>query len=258
MTLDSGLADERELGYGSGLSFVAPLAAQTALDRLFGTFEPMTIRLCARFRVRQLRRPIGFCNTYFDSFAALSGVAEAGSLVESFDLAPLAIRGSSVSMAAERGVVDDVIVGANGPGRVRAGRAMRVRVALRRRGGSPRTVGVRVPVPRDMRPGRRSVLIEGNGSQGGEEEVIVEIVDGLSRGSRAARTGPDAQAARAEPESVHQLARQVAALAGALGITARFKGRKPRVVLRSDRVRFDGRTKVSVRVLRRASRRARR
>jgi hypothetical protein len=258
VTLDSRLADERELGYGSGLSFVAPLAAQTALDRLFGTFEPMTIRLCARFRVRQLRRPIGFCNTYFDSFAALSGVAEAGSLVESFDLAPLIIRGSSVSMAAERGVVDDVIVGANGPGRVRAGRTMRVRVALRRRSGSPRRVSVRVPVPRDMRPGRRSVVIEGNGSQGGEEEVIIEIVDGLSRGSRAARTAPDAQAARAEPDSVRGLARQVAALAGAQGITARFKGRKPRVVLRSDRVRFDGRVKVSVRVLRRASRRARR
>jgi hypothetical protein len=258
LALDSRLADERELGYGSGLSFVAPLAAQTALDRLFGTLEPMTIRLCARFRVRQLRRPIAFCNTYFDSFAALSGVAEAGSLVESFDFAPLAIRGSSVSMAAERGVVDDVIVGANAPGRVRAGRAMRVQVALRRRGGSPRGVSVRVPVPRDMRPGRRSVLIEGNGFQGGEEEVIIDIVDGLSRGWRAARSAPDAQLARAEPESVRELARQVAALGGAQGITARFKGRKPRVVLRSDRVRFDGRAKVSVRVLRPASRRARR
>jgi hypothetical protein len=258
VTLDSRLADERALGYGSGLSFVAPLAVQTALDRLFGTFEPMTIRLCARFRVRELRRPLGFCNTYFDSFAALSGVAEAASLVESFDLAPLAIRGSSVSMAAERGVVDDVIVGVEAPGRVRAGRAMRVRVALRRRGGQPRTVRFRVPVPRDLRPGRHSVLFEGNGFQGDQEEIIIEIVDGLSRGSRAARTARPAQAARSEPESVRELARQVTALASPQGITARFRGRKARVVLRSDRVRFAGRAKVSVRVLRPAGRRARR
>ena len=258
VTLDSRLADERALGYGSGLSFVAPLAVQTALDRLFGTFEPMTIRLCARFRVRELRRPLGFCNTYFDSFAALSGIAEAASLVESFDLAPLAIRGSSVSMAAERGVVDDVIVGAEAPGRVRAGRAMRVRVALRRRGGLPRTVSFRVPVPRDLRPGRHPVLFEGNGFQGDEEEIIIEIVDGLSRGWRAARTARPAQAARSEPESVRELARQVTALASPQGITARFRGRKARVVLRSDRVRFDGRAKASVRVLRFAGRRARR
>jgi hypothetical protein len=151
-----------------------------------------------------------------------------------------------------------VIVGAEAPRRVRAGQAMRVRVALRRRGGQPRTVSVRVPVPRDLRPGRRSVLIEGNGFQGDEEEVVIEIVDGLSRGSRAARTELPTQVARREPESVRELARQVAALASPQGITARFKARKARVVLRSDRVRIDGRAKVSVRVLRRAGRPARR
>jgi hypothetical protein len=102
------------------------------------------------------------------------------------------------------------------------------------------------------------VLIEGNGFQGGEEDVIIEIVDGLSRGSRTERTAPPAQAARSEPENVHEVARQVAGLASPQGITARFEGRKPRVILRSDRVRFDGRAKVSVRVLRRAGRPARR
>jgi hypothetical protein len=80
----------------------------------------------------------------------------------------------------------------------------------------------------------------------------------LSRGSRATRTARPAQAARSEPESVRELTRQVAALASPQGITARFRGRKARVLLRSDRVRFDGRAKASVRVLRPAGRRARR
>ena len=73
VALDSLLADERSLGYGAGLSFVAPLATQSALDRLIDDFEPVTLKLCMRFRVSQLRRPIGFCNTYFDPFAGAVG-----------------------------------------------------------------------------------------------------------------------------------------------------------------------------------------
>ena len=90
---------------------------------------------------------------------------------------------------------------------------MRVRVALRRRGGSPRTIGVRVPVPRDLRPGRRTLVIEGNGFSLGEEEILIEIVDGLSRGGPTASAAPLARMAQSEPRSVRGLARQVAALA---------------------------------------------
>jgi hypothetical protein len=255
VALDSLLADERSLGYGAGLSFVAPLATQSALDRLLDDFEPVTLRLCMRFRVSQLRRPIGFCNSYFDPFTALSVVAEAGSLVESFDLAPLGIRSVAVSAAAKRGVVDDVIVGAKGPRRVRAGEPIRVRVALRRRAGGPRTIGVRVPVPRDLRPGRRTLVIEGNGFSLGEEEILIEIVDGLSRGGPTASAAPVARVAQSEPRSVRDLARQVAALATPQGITARFREREPRLVLRSGDVRFDGRAKLEVKVLRPAKRR---
>jgi hypothetical protein len=249
VVLDSRLADERSLGHGAGLSFVAPLATQTALDRLLGDLEPVTLRLCTRFRVRQLVRPMGFCNTYFDSYAALSAVAEAGSLVESFDLAPLDIRGAAVGISAKRGVVDDLIVRGTGPRRARAGERMRVRVTLRRRGGLPRTLGLDVPVPRDLRPGRRTLVLEGNGLASGGEEIVIEIIEGLSRGLGGAAAAPVARVARAEPGSVRELARRVAGLASPQGITARFRGRKPRLVLRSDEVRFDGRAKLTVRVL---------
>ena len=257
VTLDSRLADERALHLGSGLSFVAPLATQTALDRLLGDFAPVTVRLCTRYRVSQLRRPMGFCNTYFDPVDALSAVGEAGSLVDSFDLAPLTIRGVAVSVAAEPGVIDDVIVGANGPARVRRGGTLPVRVALRRRGGRPRTVGVRVPVPRDLRPGRHSLVIEGNGFSSGGGEIVFDVVEELSRGWSRATTDLPPRTAQSEPGSVRELARQLAALATPQGITARFHGRPPRLVLRSDQVRFDGRAKLGVRVLK-PKRRARR
>ncbi|MGH2845166.1 MAG: hypothetical protein ACRDL0_03945, partial [Thermoleophilaceae bacterium] len=57
--------------------------------------------------------------------------------------------------------------------------------------------------------------------------------------------------AQTGPRTVRQLARRVAAIERPLGITARFRRRaRPRVVLRSDDVRFAGRAKVRLRVLR--------
>ena len=250
VSLSSRVADERALGLGVDLSFVAPLAASTAVDRLLDAFEPVTLKVCTRIRVRQRSTPLGFCNPYFDIFDALTDIADATSLVESFDLAPLDIRGARVSIAAERGVVDDVIVGARAKRRVRAGQRLRVRVALRRRGGRARSVTVRVPIPRDVQPGERVLVIEGNGFASEEDELIIEFIGELARGARAAAGQPaPAHGAQAEPRTVRQLARQIAALRKQPGITARLRGREPRLVLGSDEIRFDGRAKLRLRVV---------
>jgi hypothetical protein len=246
-TLESLLADERKLDLGAGLGLIAPLAASTALDRLLGSFEPVALTACVRFRVRELRKPIGFCNPYFDSFTPLTDIGEAASMVDAFDLAPLHIRGSAVSLEVTRNFADDVVVGAQGPGRVRAGSTVPVRVALRRRGGGSRSVTVQVPIPSGLRPGERTLVIEGNGFPDEDEgDLLLELVGGLSD------TGGStiAHAAAAEPRSPRSLARAVAGLRHPLGITAHFHRRAPRVVLRSNDVRFDGRAKVSLRVVR--------
>jgi hypothetical protein len=240
VTLDSSLADERQLDLGAGLSLVAPLAASTALDRLLGSIEPVSLTACTRFRVRELRKPIGFCNSYFDSFTPLSDVAEAGTMVDAFDLAPLYIRGSAVSMEVTRGVVDEVVVGARAPSHARAGTTVAVRVALRRRGGGSRTLTVKVPIPAGVRPGARALVIEGNGFADENDDILLELGAGL--------TGGGAHSAAAEPSTPKQLAHAVAALHRPLGIAAHFRHREPRVVLRSSQVRFDGRAKVRLQV----------
>ena len=243
VTLDSRLADERALDLGAGISLIAPLAASTAIDRLLNSLEPARLTVCTRFRVRELRRPIGFCNPYFDSFEAFGDVAEAASLVDSFDLAALHIRGAGVTIAAERGFGDQVLVGAQGPSRVRAGSTMEVRIALRRRGGGKRSVTARVPVPAGLRPGQRTLVLEGNGIPEGEDDLLIELEEGLS--------GRDGlRAVASEPRSPEQLARAVAALRSPLGITAGFRKREPRVVVRSNEVRYDGRVRVKLRVVR--------
>jgi len=242
VALDSRLADERPLDLGAGLSLVAPLAASTALDRLQGSLEPVALTACVRFRVRELGKPIGFCNPYFDGFTPLSDVAEAAAMVDEFDLAPLHIRGSAVSMEVTGAFADDVIVGARGPRRARAGSAVPVRVALRRRGGGSRTLTVQVPVPSGLQPGVRTLVIEGNGFPADEEDILLELVGELTGDSGA-------RASAAEPRSAKQLARQVAAVHRPLGIAAHFRRRDSRVVLSSTEVRFDGRARVRLRVV---------
>jgi hypothetical protein len=242
VALDSLLADERPLGLGAGLGLVAPLAATTAIDRLLGSYEPTALTVCVRVRVRELRKPIGFCNPYFDTFTPLTDIGEAASMVDAFDLAPLHIRGASVSAALERGFADDVIVGASGPRRVRAGSTVPVRVALRRRGGGGRSVTVRVPIPANLRPGPHTLVIEGNGFPADEEELLFELVFGL--------TGHGPRASAAALRTPRQLQRAVAALRRPLGIAARFRRREPRVVLSSDEVRYDGRARLRLQVVR--------
>jgi hypothetical protein len=243
VTLDSRLADERRLDLGASIGLVAPLSASTALDRLLGSFEPVALTVCTRFRVRELRKPIGFCNPYFDSFTPLSDIARAADLVDGFDLAPLHIRGVAVSLAAKRDFADDVIVGATAPRRARAGSTVPVRVELRRRRDGARSVTVQVPIPAGVRPGPRTLIIEGNGfPQDGEGDLFLELVGGLTGKGQA-------HASATEPRTVSQLARVVASLRRPLGITARFRHRQPRVVLRSNDVRYDGRAKVTLRVV---------
>jgi hypothetical protein len=243
VALQSRLADERALGLGAGMGLIAPLAASTAIDRLVRSYEPVALTVCVRMRVRELREPIGFCNPYFDSFAPLGDIAEAASMVDGFDLAPLHIRGAAVSAAVGRGFADDVIVGARGPRRVRAGTTVPVRVALRRRRGASRSLTVRVPLPAGLRPGERTLIIEGNGIPADEEELLFELVLGGTGGK------PRASAAGAV-RTPRQLQRAVAALHRPLGIVARFRRREPRVVLESDEVRYEGRAQVRLQVVR--------
>jgi hypothetical protein len=243
VTLESRLADERALGYGAGLSLVAPLAAGQALERLMRSFGPITLSMCTRFQVRELRRPIGFCNPYFDVESALTDLVSAGRKIDSFDLSPLQVDGAEVSLRARPGLVEDVLVAADGPRRVRPGERIRLRLVVQRRRGGRRRLSVPVRIPSSLRPGVRILTLAGSGETGGEE-IVVELVGALLGISG---DGGD----RHEPRSPRELARAVRGLHRALGIEARFEHRRRSVVVRSDDVSYGGSVRLALRVLRR-------
>jgi hypothetical protein len=243
LELHSLLADERDLGYGAGLSFVAPLGVTEAVSRLMGDFGPVSLRMCAHFRVRELRRPMSFCNAYFSVDDAVADLSEAGALVDFFDLAPLHVERAAVGVRARTGVKQDVLVKARGPRRARKGSRIRVRLTLQRRHGARHRISVPVRVPRSLRPGRTHRLTL-RGATGGfsEEALIEELISLLEDGGGGGAGAPS------EPKTVRQLARRIRALHRSPGIYARFDRRPPRLVRRSPDVSYEGRVRLRLRV----------
>ncbi len=247
VALDSLLADERDLGYGAGISFVAPLGLTQALGRLMRDFGPVTFRMCAHFRVRELRRPMGFCNPYFSVDDAVNDLSQAGGMIDFFDLAPMHVQRVSVSVRARAGVKQDVLVRARGPRRARKGSRIRVRLTLQRRRGAGHRITVPVRVPRSLKPGKHRLTLRGGGGGLSEEELIEELI-ALIEGELGGGGGSS------EPRTVRQLARRIRALRTRPGIYARFDRGPARLVRPSSAVSYEGRVRLRLRVTPRARR----
>ncbi len=247
VTLDSLLSDERDLGYGAGISFVAPLGVTQALGTLMRDFGPLTFRMCARFRVRELRSPMGFCNTYFSVDDAVSHLSDAGAMIDFFDLAPLHVERAGISLRARTGLKQDVLIGARGPRRVRRGQRIRVRLTVQRRRGARRTLTVPVRVPRSLRPGRQRITFTGSGGAFSGDALVEELI-ALFEGEVSGGGGSS------EPRSARQLARRIKLLRRAVGVQARFRHHSRQLVRRSSDVSYEGRVRLTLRVTRRARR----
>jgi hypothetical protein len=244
VTLNSELADERALRLGAGISFVAPLGLAQAVDGLLGEGGPTRLSVCARFQVRERRRPIGYCNPYFGMDAAVIDLTSAAELVDSYDLSPLHIERVQVNVRARPGVESDVIVAGRAPRRVRGGERIKLRLALQRRNGGRRALSVPFRVPRGLRPGPHTLVVSGNGGVPSLEDelvsalfdvLVIEFDDGGGGG---------------EPHSVRELAEAVRELRHPLGISARLKRRPRQLVHRSDEISFEGRVRLRLAVTR--------
>jgi hypothetical protein len=245
------LADERALGYGAGLGLFSPLAAGQALDGLTRSRAPLTLSMCVRFRIEGRRRPLGFCNPYFGSNAALMDAGRAGELVDSFDLAPLDVEQTELRLRARPGVIEDVLVRARGPKRARPGQRIRVRLVVQRRRGGRRQLSGSLRLPASLPPGQH--VLELRGSAGSElpfDELAAEL------GILIVLLGEAPEGD--EPRTVGQLARALRRMHRPVGVEARLGRRRLGLVVRSDDVKYDGETRLKVRVVRKRGARPRR
>jgi hypothetical protein len=235
-TLRVEVADERDLDLESGLDEVGSLAAGEAMATVMGSAPPQfTTSMCLRVDVRQRRKPLRFCQQYFDGYGPLEALSSAFGLIDGYEFGPLGIRGISVRMRLRPTVREAFIVSAQAPRRVRRGQRVRIRMQLQRSRAGRTRVSFPYRVPRDAKKGLQILTVRGPGSGDGLaalEDFFIELLTGGGGGVGQTR-------------SVNDLAKRIAALGAPDGVRATFarKGKGP-VVYSSKQLLIRGKTLV--------------
>jgi hypothetical protein len=225
------VADERPVGLPSGASALGTVALPATVQALYTTLSGSPVRqsseACLRVRVRQQRKPLGFCNTYVGGGGSAEALAKgplaadlltATEILDAYDAGPLTITGVEVGVRVARGLRIAELRSVSGPVVARRGTAIAVRATLRRPGGAIVRRTIRVPVPRDMRAGVRDLFLKGTEADvlPGEEAAGDEATIDLSSLFEAPSGEP------AGPDSLPALARAMGDLRRYDGVTARF------------------------------------
>ena len=247
------VADERALDLPGTLAPVGGLALAQASDRVLRSSPArVTTSMCLRIRVRERRRALGFCNSYFDPGAATGDFEQAMDVLDGH-FGRLTVTDVSARLRISRGVREALLVRGRASGIVRPGRRARIRlVAQDRRSGRLRVSFV-VRVPRDLRPGRR-VLVVGPTGDGSEEDALLELLEGaFATGglNLAEENVPADEGAGDGPvtRTLSGLAFRIAAIQQPSGLNGRFSGSSRRLVLRSSNVRFRDKIRVPLRIV---------
>jgi hypothetical protein len=234
-TVRVDVADERNLDLGSGLDEVGSLAAGEAMATVLGATPPrFTTSMCVRIDVRQRRKPMRFCQRYFDGYGPLDDLSSAFGLIDGYKFGPLGIRDISVRMRLRPTVREAFVVGADAPRRVRRGERIRVQVKLQRSRAGRTRISFPYHIPGDAKKGRQTLTVRGTSPGGGIgalEDFFIDLFTGGGGG------GPT--------RSVGDLANRIAALGMPDGVRATFarKGKGP-VVYSSKSMLIRGKTQV--------------
>lgn len=247
------IADEGDVGRPTGISplgLAGPAAvAEVAGDVLTGSPSRQTGDLCVKVTLRELRRPLRFCNTYAVegqvpnalAGAATADMAAAVALVDGYKFGTLHPTAVEAGLRSRAGVDQAFITGGSSAKSVRRGAALRVRLRLRHTGSGRRSVRtIRVPVPLDTPAGVRTIRLAGtpadvggNPDDPGDLSIVFEEEE----------TGDDPG-----PQSLQELRSDFEDLARFDGVTATIAGER-REVFRDPRLRITGTARVRARVL---------
>lgn len=248
------VADEVDVGEPLGrglLPTVVPLALQQALTTAFvGAPARESGRLCMRVRIRELRRPLRFCNRYVvngepgDGVPTLAmpmggDVGAALTLLDDVRFADLHVTDVRLRASVERGLRLATIRAVRGPRTVRRGQRLRLRLRVREFRGGMRTVSLPLRIPRTAPLGRHELRIAGTALDDAIGDGALELLFGFDDGS-ASGTGLQTR---------HELRR---AMARAVARDDRVRARIGGVRFRAGRLaggRLDGRGTLPIRVL---------
>jgi hypothetical protein len=250
------IADESDVGRPAGISPLGVSAtaavAEVAAEVLDGAPARQSGEMCVAVTLRELRKPMRFCDTYaIDGTvtnalagAAAQDMAAAVALLESYRFGTLHPSAIEVGLRVRRGLRQAFIVGVKGPRRARRGTRIAIRLKLRRTGTGARSFRtVRVRLPRDLQPGTRTIRLTGTAADIGSNPDEDSDVSVLFDDAPGADQDPG-------PESVSALRSSFEDLARYNGIVASIGDRPEVDVYRDPEVRITGETRVRVRITR--------
>lgn len=255
LTQRTNLVDEVDLGDPDGqglLSGIASAAVAQAVTTAFdGAPSHETGRLCLTVRLRELSRPLRFCDRHVvkGSLDAESPVPLAATMSDEVSRAldvvgnaqfrALHLTRIDVSATVERGLALATIQSARLAHRtVRAGGRVGVALRVRLYRGPLRTIRFALPIPRDVHPGRRTLRLFGAPIQDADSGggPLSSIISDLFGGG-----------GRRGAQSMDEVILRFEALAGDDGVVALIGGHGESAY-RSPQVRIDGRAALDVKV----------
>ncbi|HKG39424.1 MAG TPA: hypothetical protein VKB25_10580 [Conexibacter sp.] len=255
VTQRTNLVDEVDLGDPDGQGLLSGLAAAAVAQAVTTVFDGApsheTGRFCLTVRLRELRRPLRFCNRHVvkgtldaQSPAPIAvtmsdEVSSALDVIANARFRALHLTSIDVSATVERGLRLATIQSARlARHAVRPGERVGVTLKVRLYRGPLRTVHFALAIPRDVRPGRRTLRLLGTPLQDADSGGLLSSIisdlfgDGGSRGA----------------QSMFDVIVGFEGLAQNDGVTALIGHHRERAY-RSSQVRIDGRAMVDVKVL---------
>ena len=179
-SLTTNVVNEGDIGNPAGPSILAVAAsasvAEAASTVLGGAPARQSAEMCANVSLRELEKPIRVCQRYAiagNGPNALAGalstdIGTVAAFLESYPFGVLHPTAVDIGLRVRRGMRQAWIVDATGPRRVKRGRKVEIKLALRRTQTGVRfTRTIRFRIPAGTTPGERIIRLTGTDAEEG-------------------------------------------------------------------------------------------
>ena len=268
-SVDANVAEETDVEDPLGaplVSLIAPLAVtQAAAGVLNSAPGKVTGDMCTKISVRELKKPLRFCNRYVGdgggglgegdfsnvvATAAAGDVESALSLIGAYTSRALHVTGVDAGVRVRRGAALEFMRELDLPRRVRPGQRVRAKLTVQRLRGPKRVLNVRLKMPPDLKRGSRRIILRGTDADFSEEGLFEAITILFGDEEEDKGRNRDRSALDEGPQSLSELREAVEAIERYDGVElfvdrTRGEGRR---AFRDPDVRLSGRVSARVRV----------
>ena len=272
-SLDTRVADETDIGDPLGIPLVAAVAPLAVVQATVGILKSAPGKvsgdMCARIDVRELPRPVRFCNRYVsDGAAGLdqdgaigNGVATAGgadveqalSLIGAYTGRPLHVTAVAAGVRVRRGADLAFMRELKLPARVRAGQTVQARITVQRLRGAEQVLKAPLKMPADLDLGSHRIVLRGTDADDSDSSLLDSIMVDFGGSERDDPPKQDGSELDEGPQSLRALTRALARIDRFDGVTLfvdRERGKGSRIARLGD-TRLAGRVSARVRAVKR-------